>query len=94
MNFELIPEKKENALLEWAKTIWPRPSRPSPRGLSARGELGEVIYPVGTDDLPVKSGPPAAGEWSESKPVGWRTALAAEERGGLTGVGCSMMAQT
>jgi hypothetical protein len=32
-------------------------------------------------------------EWSESKPVGWRTRLATEERGGLTGAGGSIVVQ-
>jgi hypothetical protein len=32
-------------------------------------------------------------EWPESKPAGWRTGLAAEERGGLTGAGGSTAVQ-
>jgi hypothetical protein len=33
-------------LLEWHKPIWPRPSRPSPRSLSACGQSrgAEVLY--------------------------------------------------
>jgi hypothetical protein len=34
----------------------------------------------------------SAVEWPESKPAGWRAELAAEEMGGLTGAGGSMVA--
>jgi hypothetical protein len=47
--------------LEWAKPIWPRPSQPNPQSLSARDETREAFSPVGTGDLPAKSGWPVDG---------------------------------
>jgi hypothetical protein len=59
---------------------------------------GEVSSPVSTARL-VGIIRPASSQWSvvewpESEPAGCRTGLAAEERGGIIGVGCSTAVQT